>query len=110
MRCPWLDSQSLPTPPAVSDELNGRITSPPCPKKELKRASSRLIKRCQPALRDFVWQNGYGVFSLGFSQIGQAQRYIARQEEPHRKVGFQDELRTLLKRYQVDHDERYLWD
>jgi len=36
--------------------------------------------------------------------------YIARQEEHHRKVSFQDELREFLRRYEIQGDERYLWD
>jgi hypothetical protein len=38
------------------------------------------------------------------------QKYIANQEEHHRKISFQDELRTLLRKHGVDFDERYLWD
>ena len=50
-------------------------------------------------LQDFAWQNGYGIFSIGFSQIESVREYIAGQEEHHRKVSFQDEFRQLLRRY-----------
>ncbi len=78
--------------------------------KELKRSSSLWIKEQSPSLRDFAWQNGYGVFSIGFSQIEEVRDYIASQEAHHQKLNFQDEFRLFLKRYQVPFDERYVWD
>ena len=78
--------------------------------KELKRGSSVWVKSKRPELRDFAWQNGYGIFSVGFSQIESVQDYIAGQEEHHRKVSFQDEFRQLLGRYKIEFDERYVWD
>jgi putative transposase len=50
------------------------------------------------------------VFSIGYSQIEDVRRYIAQQEEHHRKLSFQDEFRLLLRRYEVSFDERYVWD
>lgn len=61
-------------------------------------------------LTQFAWQSGYGMFSVGFSQIPAVTTYIARQEEHHRKTSFQDELRQFLRRYEVEYDERYVWD
>jgi REP-associated tyrosine transposase len=58
----------------------------------------------------FNWQNGYGMFSLGASQIEEVRRYIAEQEQHHRQLSFQDEFRRLLKRYELAYDERYVWD
>ena len=78
--------------------------------KEVKRGSSLWIKTRSTDLHDFAWQSGYGIFSVGFSQIDPVRDYIARQEEHHRKISFQDEFRTLLKRYEVQFDERYVWD
>ncbi len=78
--------------------------------KELKRGSSLWIKGRDPRLCDFTWQAGYGVFSVGYSQIAQVKRYIAGQQEHHVKRSFQDEFRALLKRYQIAYDERYVWD
>ena len=78
--------------------------------KEVKRGSSLWLKTKSPDLHDFAWQNGYGIFSIGFSQIESVRSYIARQEEHHRKVSFQDEFRLLLKRYEIEFDERYVWD
>lgn len=78
--------------------------------KEVKRGSSLWLKTKSPDLADFAWQNGYGIFSIGFSQIEAVRDYIAGQEEHHRKVSFQDEFRQLLRRYEIGFDERYVWD
>ncbi len=78
--------------------------------KEVKRASSLWVKQQGPALEGFSWQSGYGIFSIGVSQIGTVRSYIAKQENHHRKISFQDEYRLFLNRYEVDFDERYVWD
>ena len=78
--------------------------------KELKRGSSLWIKERAPGMEDFSWQNGYGIFSIGYSQIEQVRRYIAEQEQHHRKYSFQEEFRMLLRRYEIAYDEQYVWD
>src|SRR4051794_5920323 len=78
--------------------------------KEVKRGSSLWLKTKRSYLGDFAWQNGYGIFSIGFSQMASVCGYIAGQEEHHQKVSFQDEFRLLLKRYEIEFDERYVWD
>jgi REP element-mobilizing transposase RayT len=78
--------------------------------KEVKRGSSLWIKTKADSFRDFFWQNGYGVFSIGFSQIPGVKRYISDQEDHHRRRTFQDEFRALLRRYEIEFDERYVWD
>ncbi len=78
--------------------------------KEIKRGSSIWIKSKGDDFADFSWQSGYGVFSIGFSQIGAVKGYISNQAEHHRKTTFQDEFRALLDRYKIEYDERYVWD
>ena len=78
--------------------------------KEVKRGSSLWLKTKDPHLQEFAWQNGYWVFSVGFSQISSVRDYIAGQEAHHRKVSFQDEFRQLLRRYEIEFDERFVWD
>jgi REP element-mobilizing transposase RayT len=78
--------------------------------KEAKRGSSLWLKKQNAALYDFEWQNGYGMFSIGYSQIDAARQYIANQEAHHREVSFQDEFRDFLRQYAVEFDERYVWD
>ena len=60
-------------------------------------------------LADFGWQEGYGAFSIGISQIDDTVAYIARQEEHHRKQSYQDEFRAILKKHGVEWDEKYVW-
>jgi REP element-mobilizing transposase RayT len=78
--------------------------------KEVKRGSSLWLKTKGSDLSDFAWQNGYGIFSIGFSQIESVRNYIAGQEEHHRQISFQDEFRQLLARYEIEFDERHVWD
>jgi hypothetical protein len=58
----------------------------------------------------FAWQNGYGAFSVSGSRVASVKRYIARQKEHHRTVTFKEELLEFLQKYNVEYDERYLWD
>jgi hypothetical protein len=60
--------------------------------------------------KDFYWQEGYGAFSIGQSQVADVVNYIARQKEHHGVQDFKDEFRTLCLKYDVDIDERYVWD
>ena len=87
-----------------------RTCEPATMVKELKRGSSLWLKTKGPQMQDFAWQSGYGMFSIGFSQIESVRNYIVGQEEHHRTVSFQDELRQFLRVHQMDFDERYVWD
>jgi putative transposase len=78
--------------------------------KELKRASSIWIKDLEPPISKFGWQSGYGIFSVGQSQIDEVKRYIENQEKHHRTVSFKEEFRLFLSRYEVDFEEQYVWD
>jgi REP element-mobilizing transposase RayT len=78
--------------------------------KELKRASSLRAKTKDPQWSLFQWQAGYGAFSVSQSQKEHVQEYIASQEEHHRRISFQDELRQLLKKHNVTFNEEYVWD
>jgi len=77
---------------------------------EVKKNSSKWIKTRGDAYRDFAWQSGYGVFSIGQSGFDALRRYIQDQKEHHHQVSFQDEFRALCRRYGVEIDERYVWD
>jgi putative transposase len=78
--------------------------------RELKRDSSSWIKLEQPSLADFHWQAGYGAFSVSPSHVEALKEYIKNQEEHHRHENFQDEFRRLLRKYEIEYDERYVWD
>jgi REP element-mobilizing transposase RayT len=77
--------------------------------KELKRVSNLWLKE-KYSIRDFEWQGGYADFSVSTSNLETVKRYIANQQHHHRKMSFQEELRILLRRHEVDWDERYIWD
>ncbi len=77
---------------------------------ELKRSSSKFMKTKGSELQNFFWQNGYGAFSINPSQIETVVTYISNQHEHHARKTFQDEYRAFLKKYNVDYDERYVWD
>lgn len=85
--------------------------------KEIKRMSTAWLKKHAPVptmtplpLKDFSWQAGYGVFSVSQSNAEAVHEYISRQEEHHRTVTFQDEYRMLLRKHNIEWDERYVWD
>jgi len=77
---------------------------------EIKTGSSKWIKTQGDQYADFAWQNGYGAFSIGQSQLDDLRRYIANQREHHRRLSYQDEFRALLAKYEIEFDERYVWD
>ena len=78
--------------------------------KELKRVSNLWLQEQGPDYADFEWQGGYADFSVSQSNLAEVTKYIADQEEHHRKLSFQDELRALLRRHEIEWDERYVWD
>jgi putative transposase len=59
---------------------------------------------------EFAWQTGYGVFSVSESNVAEVKKYIAIQEEHHKKHSFQEEFLAFLKKNNVAYDEKYIWD
>ncbi|MCD6049367.1 MAG: transposase [Verrucomicrobia bacterium] len=78
--------------------------------KELKRVSNLWLKEEKPGFVDFEWQGGYAAFSVSQSNLEQVKKYIENQEEHHRTISFQDELRALLRKHEMEWDEKYVWD
>lgn len=77
---------------------------------ELKSHSSKWIKTRGPEYKNFYWQDGYGAFSVNPSQVDIVIRYIANQHKHHSKKDFKNEYRVFLKKYNVEYDERYVWE
>lgn len=77
---------------------------------EVKKRSSKWIKEKGKAYENFYWQNGYGAFAVNPSELDVVIRYIANQHEHHQKRTFQDEYRGFLKKYNVEYEEKYVWD
>jgi putative transposase len=76
----------------------------------LKTSSSKWIKTQGAEFANFHWQAGYGAFSVSQSKAESVITYIRNQPEHHRKISFQDEYRKFLQTYEIDYDERYVWD
>ena len=77
---------------------------------EVKTHSSKWIKTKGRQYQTFYWQNGYGGFSIHESLVDTVKTYILNQEKHHKKSSFKDEYRTFLKEYDIEYDERYVWD
>lgn len=77
---------------------------------EIKKRSSKWIKSKDQRFRNFQWQTGYGAFSIGQSNVAALKKYISDQKEHHRSKRIEEEYRSFLEKYDVELDERYLWD
>jgi putative transposase len=77
--------------------------------REVKNASSGFINQQRWFAGRFSWQEGFGAFSYGHSQLSTVIRYIQNQEKHHARRSFLDEYRHFLKKFEVDHDERFLF-
>ncbi len=75
----------------------------------LKGGSSKWIHETFPELKLFSWQEGYGAFSIGISNMEETIKYIENQENHHKKIGFQDEYLNFLRKNNVEFDVKYLW-
>ncbi|MDB6070694.1 MAG: Transposase-like protein [Verrucomicrobiales bacterium] len=76
--------------------------------RRLKGESSKWISTEWPAMAAFSWQDGYGAFSIGQSQVTKTINYIAGQRGHHAKVSFADEFRKFVFMHDLPVDERYL--
>jgi putative transposase len=75
----------------------------------LIKAGSSHWMRETCGVTQFAWQEGYGAFSIGHSQIEATVEYISRQEQHHLKHDFQAEFLAILKKHQIEYDPRYVW-
>jgi REP element-mobilizing transposase RayT len=89
---------SLPATESIADLL-----------RVLKTNSSRWVHEQFPTRKQFAWQAGYAAFTVSNSRADDVRSYIAAQQEHHRKVSFQDEFLTFLKRHGLSYDLRDVW-
>lgn len=75
---------------------------------DIKGSSSGWINSRNFVRGKFVWQEGYGAFSYSHSDIDNVVKYIANQEEHHRKRCFDDEYIELLKKFDIEFNEKYV--
>jgi REP element-mobilizing transposase RayT len=76
----------------------------------IKGGSSAWIHNAFPKLKNFGWQDGYGAFTVSKSNIPDVTVYIQGQRKHHHLKTFEEEYVTLLKKHEIEYNERYLWD
>ena len=73
----------------------------------LKSNSSSWMKR---TVRRFFWQEGYASFSVSASNIPAVKRYVLNQETHHRRMSYEDEIMTLLRKHGIEFDPKEVFD
>ena len=78
--------------------------------RDMKNNSTNYINKNNWVKGKFSWQEGYGAFSYGHSQVDQVYQYILNQEIHHHKKSFKEEYLDFLKKFQVEYNKKYLFD
>lgn len=78
--------------------------------RDVKRSSSLFISRENLCRSKFSWQEGYGGFTYSRSQLDNVYQYILNQEAHHKKKTFRKEYLEFLEKFEIDYDERFLFD
>lgn len=76
---------------------------------DIKGNSSKWINEKKIVQGKFGWQEGYGAFSYGKSQIKDVIKYIENQEQHHKTKSFKDEYLDFLRKFEIEHDEKYIF-
>ncbi len=76
----------------------------------IKKDSSKFIKKIDARYKDFYWQNGYALFSVSPKNKNNVINYINTQSEHHKQMTFKDEYLAYLKKYNIEYDEKNIWD
>ena len=78
--------------------------------RDIKNNSTNFINDNNLVTQKFSWQEGYGAFSYSHSQLNSVYQYILNQEDRHKTKTFEQEYLSFLKKFDVTHDEKYLFD
>ena len=78
--------------------------------REIKADSTNFINKKKWIRGRFSWQEGYGAFSYGHSQLDTIIRYIQNQEQHHKRSSFKNEYLTLLRRFDIAFEEKYVFE
>lgn len=78
--------------------------------RDIKNNSTNFINDNNWLKSDFSWQEGYGAFSYSHSHISRVYNYILNQEAHHKKRSFKEEYIGLLKKFEIEYNEKYLFD
>ncbi|MBK7252969.1 MAG: IS200/IS605 family transposase [Ignavibacteria bacterium] len=76
---------------------------------DIKGSSSKWINKMKFTKERFEWQEGYGAFSYGKSQVKNVISYIENQEKHHKRKSFKEEYLDFLKKFDVEFDDKYLF-
>jgi REP-associated tyrosine transposase len=76
---------------------------------EIKADSTNFINKQRLVHGRFSWQEGYGAFSYGHSQLDTIIQYIQNQERHHARHSFKDEYMTLLRKFDIAFDDKYVF-
>jgi REP element-mobilizing transposase RayT len=77
--------------------------------REVKADSTNFVNKRKLVHGKFSWQEGYGAFSYGHSQLDTITRYIQNQEKHHQRRSFRDEYMTLLGKFDIAFEEKYVF-
>lgn len=78
--------------------------------KTVKAKSSKYINDHKLTKSKFEWQEGYGAFSYSHSHLDSVYKYIENQKEHHKKQNFSDEYLTFLNKFNVEYEEKYIFE
>ena len=78
--------------------------------RDIKSSSTNFINEKRFIKGMFSWQEGYGAFTYSRSQLDQVYQYILNQENHHLKSSFKDEYLGLLRKFEIEYDDKYLFD
>ena len=76
---------------------------------KVKARSAKWVNESGKLAHRFEWQQGYGAFTYSQSSVPKVIKYIENQEEHHRKKKFQEEYIDFLKDFEVQYDDKYLF-
>lgn len=78
--------------------------------RDIKNNSSKFINDNNLVKGVFRWQEGFGAFSYATAEVKNVYNYILNQEEHHKKSSFKKEFKALLKKYEIEYKEEYLFE
>ncbi|WP_433814406.1 IS200/IS605 family transposase [Flavobacterium johnsoniae] len=78
--------------------------------RDIKSSSSKFINEQKWINGKFEWQNGFGAFSYGHSQLTNVIKYIENQEEHHKTKTFKEEYIAFLKLFNIDFKDEYIFE
>jgi REP element-mobilizing transposase RayT len=78
--------------------------------REIKKSSNQFINDSRFTPFKFQWQEGFGSFSYSQNDVDKVINYIRNQKDHHRKQNFRDEYRALLREFQIEYKDEFLFD